>query len=218
MTLKSFYEIFNRLVELFPAIESALEDENISYEFEDFMSEELDNLYSTVEELKRTIDDIAVPKKRFVKIDFADKLISFVYPSLIQFAETDNVKGIPMSKHFINNLKGIMKNRTYIHHSHISGEIIGYAHSYCNSKVRENQTKVSVVAHNLFRFDFFFFLKRLRAGVWKIRDITIGGKNPTNINFANIGNKVIFIDAKKYFQQGLGKLANSLTDNEKLAI
>ena len=73
-----------------------------------------------------------------------------------------------------------MENRTYIHHSHISGEIIGYAHSYCNSKVRKNQTKINVVAHNLFRFDFFFFLKGLRAGVWKIRNITIGGKNPTN--------------------------------------
>ena len=111
-----------------------------------------------------------------------------------------------------------MKNTAHIHHSHISREIIGYAHSYCNLRVRENQTKISVVAHNLFRFDFFFLLKGLRSGVWKTRDITIGGKNPTNINFPNIGNKVIFIDAIKCFQQSLGKLASSLTDNEKLAI
>ena len=61
-----------------------------------------------------------------------------------------------MSKNFIDNLKGIMNNRTHIHHYHISGEIIGYAHSYCNYKVRENKTKISIVAHNLFRFDFFF--------------------------------------------------------------
>ena len=65
-------------------------------------------------------------------------------------------------------------------------------------------------------------LKGLRAGVWKKRDITIGGQNPTNINFANIGNKVIFIDTIKYCQHSLGKLASSLTDNvtdnEKLAI
>ena len=122
-----------------------------------------------------------------------------------------------MSKYFIENLKGIMKNKTHILHSHISGEIIGYVHSYCNLIVRENQTKISVVAHNLFRFDFFFLLKGLRAGVWKRRD-TIGGENSTNINFVNIGNKVIFTDTIKYFQQSLGKLASSLTDNEKLAI
>ena len=57
----------------------------------------------------------------------------------------------------MNNLKEIMNNKTHIHHSHISGEIIGDAHSYCNYKVREKKLKISVVAHNLFRFDFFFY-------------------------------------------------------------
>ena len=61
-------------------------------------------------------------------------------------------------------------------------------------------------------------LKGLRAGVWKTKGISIGGKNPTNINFANIRNKVMFVDTIKYFQQGLGKLASGLTDSEKLAI
>ena len=61
-------------------------------------------------------------------------------------------------------------------------------------------------------------LKGLGVGVWKTRDIGTGGKNPTNINFANIGNQVIFIDTIKYFQQSLGKLASSLTDGEKFAI
>ena len=115
-----------------------------------------------------------------------------------------------MSKYFVDNLKGIMKNRTHIHHSHISGEIIGYAHSYCNYKV--SKKKKNVVAHNLFRLDFFFLLKGLRARVWKTRGIGIGGKNPTNINF------VIFIDTMKYFQQSLGTLASNLTDSRKFAI
>ena len=58
---------------------------------------------------------------------------------LIKYSEIDKVKGIPMSKNDIDNLKGIMKNKTHVNHSHISGEIIGYAHRYCNYKVRENQ-------------------------------------------------------------------------------
>ena len=208
--IEKYYEVFDRLVELFPVVESALEDENTSSEFENFMLEDLDNLYSTAEELKETIDNVVLPKKRFVKIDFADKLISFIYSLIIKFTETDKIKGIDR---FIDNLKRIMKNTTHVHHSHISGEIIGYAHSYCNYKVRVNQTKISVVAHNLFRFDFFFLLKELRAGVWKTRDITIGGKNSTNINFANISNRFMFVDIMKYFQQTLGKLAVSLTDD-----
>ena len=140
---------------------------------------------------------------------FLDKIISFIYSSLIKFVETDKVKGIPMSKNFIENLKGIMRNKAYIHHSHISEKIIGYTHSNCSYKVRENRVQISVVAHNLFRFDFFFLLKGLTADVWRTRDISIGGKNPTNINFANIGNQVMFLDTIKYFQQSLGTLVSN---------
>ena len=105
-----------------------------------------------------TIDNVVAARKRFVKTDFADKIISFIYSSLIRFAETDKVKGIPKRKHFTDDLKVIMKNRTHIHLSHISGEIIGYAHNYGNYKVTESKIKISVVAYNLFRFDFFFLL------------------------------------------------------------
>ena len=83
-----------------------------------------------------------------------------------------------------------MENNTCINHSHVTGEIKGYVHSFCYEKTRENHFTVSVIAHNLFRFDFFFLLKGLRSGVWRTRDITIGGKNPTDINFANVGNQV----------------------------
>ena len=34
---EKYYEIFDRLVKLFPVIESALKDENISDEFKDFV-------------------------------------------------------------------------------------------------------------------------------------------------------------------------------------
>ena len=75
-----------------------------------------------------------------------------------------------------------------------------------------------MITHNLFRFDFFFLLKGLRSSVWKTRDIAIGRKNPTDINFANIGNQVQFLDTIKCFQQSLAGLASSLTGKEKEAI
>ena len=81
-------------------------------------------------------------------------------------------------------------------------------------KVRENQYKMAVFAYNLFRFDVFFLLKGLRAGVRRTRDISIDGKNPTDISFANIGNQITFLDTITYFQQRLGPLANSLTDSK----
>lgn len=176
------------------------------------MVEDLGNMYSTISEFKEDVDSVAVARK-FGKYEFLDKIISFIYSTLIKFVETDQVKGMPMSKIFVDNSKGIMRDKTHIHHSLVSGKIIGYAHSYCNYRVRENKPKLSIIAHNLFRFDFFFLLKGLRAGVWKTRDITIGGTNPTNINFTIIGNQVIFIDPVKYFQQGLQTLASNLMKN-----
>ena len=94
-----------------------------------------------------------------------------------------------MSKNFIDNIKDIIKNKIHLHHSHIRNKVIGYAHSFCNKSVKENKTKITAVAYNLFRFGFFL-LKGLRTGVWGTRNICIGGKNPTNISFANIGNQV----------------------------
>ena len=102
-----------------------------------------------------------------------------------------------------------MENTYCIHHSHVTGKIKGYVYSFCIEKARENYFQIPVVAHNLLRFNFFFLLKGLRSGGWRTRDITIGGKNPTNKNFASIGNQVQFIDTIKYFQQSVGGLASS---------
>lgn len=148
------------------------------------------------------------------KIIFSDKLLIFLYSNIVKFCDTDKVKGIPLSGKFIENLIGLRNEGYVIHHSHIS-EIVGYTHPYCNEKVRENYCKTPVIAHNLFKFHFFFLLKGLRSGIWKTRDINIAGKNTSNINFANIGNQFHFVNTIKYFQQSLGTLANSLTDEEQ---
>lgn len=55
----------------------------------------------------------------------------------------------------------------------------------------------------------------MRASSWRTRDISLGGKNFTDINFANTGNQVAFIDAVKYFQQVLAILVNTMTDEER---
>ena len=145
--------------------------------------------------------------------------MKFLYSHPIEFVPRNKVSGIPSSHKFFENLLGITINdQIPIQHSHITGNIIGYSHSYCNWKARENQYKIPVVAHKLFKFDFFFFLRGLRAAVWGTKDIGIGGRNATDINFANTGNQIMFLDTIKYFQQSLGTLANTLTDSEKNAI
>ena len=156
-TTEKYRDIIYRLLELSPMFERALDNEVMSNEFKNFMSEDLKNVSTTLTELKEDIDHIAISKRSFTDIHFLDKMIAFIYSTLVKFCKTNKIKGIPMSKNFIENLKGIMKNTTHIHHSHITGEIIGYAHSDCNQRVQENYPKITVVAHNLLRFDFFFF-------------------------------------------------------------
>ena len=151
-------------------------------------------------------------------MDYTYKILTFIYSELIKFENVGKNKGTAMSKNNIDNIKGIINNKINIHHSHINNEIIGYAHSFCNARVRENKTEFTLFAHNLFRFDFFSSAERIKAGVWRTKDICIGGKNPASISFAGIGNQVMFLDTIKYFQQGLTSLANSLTDNEKKSI
>ena len=119
-----------------------------------------------------------------------------------------------MSDKFLQNLYHIHTNKPIIHDSHVKEKIIGFAHEYCNSQVRENYFTIPIIVHNQFRFDFFLFLKGLRPKIWESTDINIGGRNTTDINFAIIKNQVRFIDTVKYFQQSLANLASGLTKIE----
>ena len=97
----------------------------------------------------------------------------------------------------------------------MTGKILGFAHEFCNQKVKENYYTIPVLAHNQFRFDFFLLLKGLRPTVWGTKDISIGGRNPLNVNFALIRDQVKFINSVKYFQQSLSSIAKSMTDKKE---
>ena len=217
---ENYEEILRRLIQFYPLFENALQEGELSNKLRNFMLEDLDNNYSSLQDLREEIDHISTPKKRFTskKTLFSEKLLAFFYSSMVNFCKTNKVKGISLSQKFIEYIRATMENTHCIHHWHVTGDIKGYVHSFCNKKVRENYFKIPVVAHNLFRFDFFFLLEGLRSGVWRTRDVSIGGKNPTDINFAIIGNQVQLLDTIKYFQQSLSGLASSLIDKEREAI
>ena len=139
-----------------------------------------------------------------------------MYLESIRFLPNDKVPSdFPMSERFLQNLYHIHTNKPVVHHSHVTGKIIGFAHEYCNLKVRENYYTIPVIAHNQFRFDFFLFLKGLRPSIWETTDINIGGKNATDVNFAIIQNQVRFTDTAKYYQHSLANLASSMTEIEQ---
>ena len=120
--------------------ERALDDSDMPDEFRKFLGEDLDDWYLTLSDLKDDLYDIDIPNKKFKfkELLFSDKLIAFIYSLVIKFCRTEKIKGIPLSKKIIENLKGIMNKGTQIHYSYKTGEMVGYLHSFWNMMVREN--------------------------------------------------------------------------------
>ena len=46
---------------------------------------------------------------------------------------------------------------------------------------RENNMKIPVIAHNLFGFDLYYFIKGYIASAWYSKELKIGGNNLTLI-------------------------------------
>ena len=58
-----------------------------------------------------------------------------------------------------------MKMKVYLHHFHITGKILGYTHNFSNLRVRESIFQTPFIAHNLFEFDLYYFIKGYVASV-----------------------------------------------------
>ena len=67
--------------------------------------------------------------------------------------------------------------------------------------------------------DAFCFFKGFQATTWETKDVSIGGRNLTHINYANInGGELKCIDTLKYYQKNLGQLASALSEKEKESV
>lgn len=131
----NYSDIICRMINLFEDFESALEIHDPNENVLEFMREDL-QMYETFQSIRENIEKINIPKRPYSKknLFFRDKMLLFLYSNLIRFHKTDKIKGIPLSK------KNCFKCN---------------AHTFCNEKVRENYFKIPVIAHNLFRVDFF---------------------------------------------------------------
>ena len=58
-------------------------------------------------------------------------------------------------------------------------------------------------------------MKGLRLSVWRTKNLSIGGKGISNLNYANIGNQIKFIGTIKFYQEPLSKTAKNTEPSEK---
>ena len=64
-----------------------------------------------------------------------------------------------------------------------------------------------MIVHSLFGFEMFFFIKGYRATTWGTKDLNIGGRNLTHINYGNIDGEVKFIDTMKHYQKHFHRIS-----------
>ena len=169
-------------------------------------------------ELKEKISDIEIKSKQQQQKSkipkFTLQLYAFFYQRVMCFPTTKFECETVTTRNLFESVHKIINVKINLHHSHITGKIIGYVHDFCNLQVRENNEIVPCIAHNFFKFDMIFFLKAIRISVWRTKDINIGGKNLTDLNYASI-DKFKFIDTMKYYQTSLGQLSETLSPKEK---
>ena len=223
-SLENFYEAFSYFLEDAVLLDKCSDRTISSSNLDDvetikiFFNEDLVD-YDDSSEVYEAIDDFKIIEKysdyERKKNILINKIIGFISPSIMKLKTTNKVKDGIFSSNFLDNVSCLIHSKNVIHHSHIIGDIIRYAHNFCNFKVRENKNQISVIAHNLFGFDIFFLLKGLRLGSWRTRSITTAGTNLLDINFANIANQVKLIDTIKSYQQSLAVLAGTVTDPER---
>ena len=220
-TLKNYYNVYKKKLRLCTSLQNVLHThsmEDLPDETRDFL-EDCCN-FQTIDDLKEQTELIEI--KNLIKSKIPKSALqtyAFVYQNLFDFPRTQFDFETITTSNFFRNLHCLIKVKVHLHHSHVTGEIYGYVHDFCNWSVRENKTKLSVIAYNFSGFDAFFFFKCFQATTWGTRDINIGSNNLTNINYVNINDgEVKFIDTLKFYQQSLASLTATLTDQEKTLV
>ena len=145
---------------------------------------------------------------------FRLKIYAYLYDELFCFPPQDEYD-IITTKKFFNHVHNKIIMKVHLHHSHVTGEILGYAHDFCNKQVVElEKAEIPCIAHNLFGFDYWYFMKGFSTTSWCTKELSAGGTNLTNLNLSNIKGEIKFIDSLKYYQRSLAELKSSMDEKE----
>ena len=159
-----------------------ISDDGIAEFIDEYEFESFEDLYLDIENTQ--VKNAKLENRKDFRLN---KIITFVYSTIMDFLDNRFEIKTVVTKDFLSNVKDLIYGGYVIHHSYVTGEVIDYTHNFCNKKIRENHNLIPVFAHNLFSFDFFFVLKGTRLCVWRTKQLNIGSTNLTNGQYANIG-------------------------------
>ena len=218
-TFQSFHKHFIEFLEIVVFLEEEIKSSQLfsdcSYlNLKRFIEKHFSE-FDSFKHIKQDIETVQIKGYSNSKIPkFNLQLYAFVYDKVMKFPFSKFEYETVTTTNLFTSVHRIINAKIHLHHSHVTGEVKGYAHDFCNWTVRENNDIVPCIAHNFFKFDMFFLLKGIRLSVWRTDDINIGGNNMVDINYAQIDN-FKFIDSIKYYQTSLAKLSETMSDLEK---
>ena len=214
--LESYCEIFEKYIEICVGLLALLNIVQRNNFINLFTEEFVEDMFpgEDIGKIKNTINKTEIKNLNVFNVPkFNLKVYAYVYDELINFPASDN------EYKFFINVHRLIRGKFYLHHSHITGEIFGYAHDFCNAMlIQREKCEIPFIAHNFFGFDIFYFLKAYVAPAWCSKEINIGGNSLTQANFGNINGEIKLIDSLKFYQRSLVELLFTLTETEKNAV
>ena len=167
---KTFHETFTRFLKIVVFMQNALNsydkfDECFNKTLKDFYLNYCSE-YSHFNELEKAIKRIEMKNNRNTKISkFTLKFSVLAYQRLMDFPLGESEYETLTTSNFFENIHKLINVKTHLHHSHITGNIYGYTHEFCNMKLRENSTVLHTIS--LDSICSFYFFKEIRHSVWK---------------------------------------------------
>ena len=154
--LESYYDIFNLYIKICAGMLALLNSLNrhnfINYAIEEFVEDNF--AWEEISEIENTITKTEI-KNLLIGNDFKNipkfnlKVYAYVYNKLIIFPRSAIQNDTITKNKFLINAHRLIRGKVHLHHSHITVEIIGYTHEFCNSILIERENgEISFIVHN----------------------------------------------------------------------
>ena len=155
--VESYYEIFKDYIMICIGFIALLNNFNrkdfINLPTKEFVEERF--VGDDIRDIKSTINQTEI-KNAFLMtrgnaFKFNLKIYAYVYEQLLIFPPSEIEYETITTNTFFLHVHQLITGKVYLHHSHITGNIIGYAHDICNMAFVEKCTsEIPFVAHNFF--------------------------------------------------------------------
>ena len=168
-TLENYHEIMSLYINLIKRVEQEIKcvdnyDMIFDNKLREFLIENAPAYEDYIPGLIEDIKSVEIKNNNSKLPKFTLQIYAYFCDMLTDFpiCKFEELKTVT-TKGLFTNLNRVLESKVHVHHSHVSGEILGYSHDFCNWKVRENKYEIPLIGHNFLSFDIFYMVKGFRC-------------------------------------------------------